>query len=310
VHFFLLILALFLGLGTLVGLSALQRRFGHTSRRAALIEVLGRLLPSPFAWGFGVRGRFARSLAGAKVIMPSGQTLATPHLRIRLSSETARTLAPTGDLDLLAEDALKVYLRTCLARSWKVNVDVDISILIDDALRAGWIPAAQVLASRPRYGEYDAIATTDPVAVAPAPAPAPADVPTGVMDVAGSNFRTKVYTPDLLPTQVATAPVKSNRQLVQLRTGKAIQVATDGVLGRSLDCEYVVGEASVSRSHARVAPEGDLLSITDLGSSAGTFLNGTRLPAHATRLLRGGDELRLGYVEFRLLITEEARGEQ
>jgi hypothetical protein len=58
----------------------------------------------------------------------------------------------------------------------------------------------------------------------------------------------------------------------------------------------------VSRQHVRITRDSDLVHITDLGSTNGTFLNGFRLLPHQERVLRNGDELVLGrlktYVRF------------
>lgn len=53
-------------------------------------------------------------------------------------------------------------------------------------------------------------------------------------------------------------------------------------------------EKGVSRIHAALRRGNDVLSIVDLDSANGTFLNGQRLAPHQTRLLRDGDEIRLG----------------
>jgi pSer/pThr/pTyr-binding forkhead associated (FHA) protein len=50
----------------------------------------------------------------------------------------------------------------------------------------------------------------------------------------------------------------------------------------------------VSRQHAALLKEDDMLKIVDLGSTNGTFLNGTRMSPNQPRILRDGDELRLG----------------
>ena len=52
----------------------------------------------------------------------------------------------------------------------------------------------------------------------------------------------------------------------------------------------------VSRHHARVIRRDGSLHVTDLGSANGTFLNGQRLVADQPRILRDGDELRLGHL--------------
>jgi hypothetical protein len=53
-------------------------------------------------------------------------------------------------------------------------------------------------------------------------------------------------------------------------------------------------DKGVSRIHAALRRGDDVLSIVDLDSANGTYLNGQRLAAHQPRLLRDGDEIRLG----------------
>lgn len=52
----------------------------------------------------------------------------------------------------------------------------------------------------------------------------------------------------------------------------------------------------VSRRHASITRRDGGLDLTDLGSSNGTYLNGQRLIANQPRVLRDGDEVRLGYL--------------
>lgn len=53
-------------------------------------------------------------------------------------------------------------------------------------------------------------------------------------------------------------------------------------------------EKGVSRTHAAVRRGEDTLTLVDLGSVNGTFLNGQRLSPNQPRVLRDGDEIRLG----------------
>lgn len=53
-------------------------------------------------------------------------------------------------------------------------------------------------------------------------------------------------------------------------------------------------DKGVSRMHAALRRGEEVLSLVDLDSANGTFLNGQRLAAHQPRLLRDGDEIRLG----------------
>lgn len=53
-------------------------------------------------------------------------------------------------------------------------------------------------------------------------------------------------------------------------------------------------EKGVSRIHAAVERREDTLTLIDMGSSNGTHLNGQRIGPDQPRVLRDGDEIRLG----------------
>jgi pSer/pThr/pTyr-binding forkhead associated (FHA) protein len=57
---------------------------------------------------------------------------------------------------------------------------------------------------------------------------------------------------------------------------------------------YSALEKGVSRQHAALEINEDTLMLLDVGSSNGTFLNGQRLLPNQPRVLRDGDEVRLG----------------
>lgn len=57
---------------------------------------------------------------------------------------------------------------------------------------------------------------------------------------------------------------------------------------------YGALDKGVSRSHAAIELSEDTLTIVDMGSANGTFLNGQRLVPNQPRVLRDGDEIRLG----------------
>lgn len=94
------------------------------------------------------------------------------------------------------------------------------------------------------------------------------------------------------------------------------QKVTEIVIGRkdpetgetpTIDLERFNGvEQGVSRRHAAIIrKEGGSLQIVDKGSPNGTFLNGQRLIAHQPRILRDGDELRLGKLVLRVKFVRE-----
>lgn len=59
-------------------------------------------------------------------------------------------------------------------------------------------------------------------------------------------------------------------------------------------------EKGVSRIHASIERSEDTLTIIDMGSSNGTYLNGQRLVAQQPRVLRDGDEIRFGKLVTRI----------
>lgn len=64
--------------------------------------------------------------------------------------------------------------------------------------------------------------------------------------------------------------------------------------------EYGGQDKGVSRSHAAIVRKDGSLHIVDRGSANGTFLNGQRLVANQPRVLRDGDDIRLGHLVIRI----------
>jgi pSer/pThr/pTyr-binding forkhead associated (FHA) protein len=114
--------------------------------------------------------------------------------------------------------------------------------------------------------------------------------------------------------ELASKPVDSERRgrdsstptSVRLRYRNADVFLSQGqyVLGRSATCEIVIDDARVSRRHAQIEVTRDGVTLQDLGSVNGVFVNGHRLPLgihplqDADRIVIGGAELllRLGPV--------------
>lgn len=85
--------------------------------------------------------------------------------------------------------------------------------------------------------------------------------------------------------------VSESGDVLNLDEGETV-VGREAGLGLSL-----VGESTVSRQHARLARQGSEVTLTDLGSTNGTYVNGAKLTGQ-TRL-RPGDQVQFGSIRFR-----------
>jgi hypothetical protein len=63
------------------------------------------------------------------------------------------------------------------------------------------------------------------------------------------------------------------------------------VIGRLPECDITVNDASISRRHAHITRHGDEVSITDLGSTNGTSVNGSKIQRS---VVVNGDEIIVG----------------
>ena len=73
-------------------------------------------------------------------------------------------------------------------------------------------------------------------------------------------------------------------------------------VGRARAAHIWLDSEKVSRAHAEIHLSGDTLSVTDLGSTNGTFVNGERIRAKLPCRLNSGDEIRFGDRFFRVQI--------
>jgi pSer/pThr/pTyr-binding forkhead associated (FHA) protein len=80
--------------------------------------------------------------------------------------------------------------------------------------------------------------------------------------------------------------------------GKVFPIQGPMVIGRAVECDIPVQADEISRRHALVKPTPDGVSVEDLGSSNGTYINNKRVQ---TGFLAAGDELRLDAVRFILV---------
>jgi DNA-binding winged helix-turn-helix (wHTH) protein len=78
------------------------------------------------------------------------------------------------------------------------------------------------------------------------------------------------------------------------------------LIGRARDAAIRIDSGGVSRHHAQIVVSGGEARVEDLGSKNGTFVDG--IPVTGTRLLRDGNEIRVGPVAltFRVATPTEA----
>ena len=108
------------------------------------------------------------------------------------------------------------------------------------------------------------------------------------------------------PTPVASV---GHARLIHT-TGKEFPLAKDNhLMGRrspvdgifpEVDLTDVDTESYISRKHARITRTPEGFFFEDLGSSNGSFHNGTRMQAHVQQPLKEGDSLRLGKTELQV----------
>jgi predicted component of type VI protein secretion system len=84
---------------------------------------------------------------------------------------------------------------------------------------------------------------------------------------------------------------------------RRVMLSRTTVVGRSRECGLQIASASVSRKHCELHVSDEGVSVTDLGSSNGTFVEAERLPAGERRHLPSGSRLNVGGVRFVITYT-------
>lgn len=109
--------------------------------------------------------------------------------------------------------------------------------------------------------------------------------------------------PAFCPPVPATSILRGNiRQLVPVEVGvRAPLYVSEGYcrIGRSeTENEYCIPSPSISRNHARLECSGNVVTLQDLGSTNGTFVNHVRLAAAAAEELHYGDVVSFAGEEY------------
>ena len=78
--------------------------------------------------------------------------------------------------------------------------------------------------------------------------------------------------------------------------GKVFEVTANLRIGRHPFNEVSLGDPGVSRYHCWILYRDGMLSVEDLASANGTYVNGERV--RARRTLKAGDRIRIGSTEI------------
>ena len=78
--------------------------------------------------------------------------------------------------------------------------------------------------------------------------------------------------------------------------GTILEIRRRTVAGRDTACDLVLQEPGISREHAIFQDDGETLTVTDIASTNGTFVNGTQI--HQATTLRPGDVVTMGGCEL------------
>jgi len=119
--------------------------------------------------------------------------------------------------------------------------------------------------------------------------------------VQGDHGHTMIYsTAERLRQPVEETAGRRTQKAVLLAEGKRFAVPPGGAtIGRSRDCDVVLGDSNVSRRHAELHADrtgGATYTISDLGSTNGVRVNGRSVQdGHA---LQAGDRIELGTAEI------------
>jgi hypothetical protein len=96
--------------------------------------------------------------------------------------------------------------------------------------------------------------------------------------------------------------------LMQAEINHNTAIASSWLIGRSLTCAITVKDGSVSRCHAVISHHRNAgFSITDIGSSNGTWVNRRRIPTMERRSLQDGDLIQIGSLKVEFFVTTHSQ---
>ncbi|MFZ5986144.1 MAG: FHA domain-containing protein [Bacillota bacterium] len=90
----------------------------------------------------------------------------------------------------------------------------------------------------------------------------------------------------------------NQRELLDFRVEETYTLSKSVVIGRQDKNDIVIKDPCISGIHAHIIVRDEGIFLKDLGSKNGTFINSNRLDNNSKSLLKDGDKIRTGQVEF------------
>lgn len=117
-------------------------------------------------------------------------------------------------------------------------------------------------------------------------------------------------TADAGESRTVKAHIERDTRHLVLPPGETVTVGrVDRRSAKKPDLDLTAFDAQskgVSRLHARLRFSDSMVQVQDLKSTNGTFLNEKQLPPHEWRIVRSGDEVRLGELVLKLYFGEDS----
>lgn len=102
----------------------------------------------------------------------------------------------------------------------------------------------------------------------------------------------------------ALTPMQVEVEIFERGAHRSLQVRPPADVGRARRADLFLRDPEVSRHHARLESQNEVVYLKDLGSSNGTFLNGMRVTE--TIEIRAGDEIDVGTTRLRVISVRPA----
>ena len=118
------------------------------------------------------------------------------------------------------------------------------------------------------------------------------------------DFGTRTQAIDISARKDSTASATSQPCLIVVDgpvhlLGQQWIIEQSVTLGRVEPAELIIAEPSISKSHARIVRLDGQVTINDLGSTNGTFVNDKRIGGDNPHALANNDAVKIGHVTFR-----------